>query len=66
MLFRSYEPAKGDLPQRGQLLGVLNLDTKTPKDPASPRLIDPTHRTVSAVLGEKLGDLAGMAAQLVY
>jgi len=61
-----YEPAKADRPQRGRLLAVLNLDIKTPRDPAAPRLIDATMRTVSAVLDEKLWELAGMAAQLVY
>src|SRR5437667_2037055 len=61
-----YEPAKGDRPQRGRLLAVLNLDTKTPRDPTALRLIDPTIRTVSAVVHEKLWELVGMAAQLDY
>jgi len=61
-----YEPARGDRPQRGRLLAILNLDVKKPKDTGGPRVIDPTNRTVSEVLDEKLWELAEMAAQLVY
>ena len=61
-----YEPPRGDRPQRGRLLAILNLDVKMPKDTGGPRVIDPTNRTVSEILDEKLWELAEMAAQLVY
>lgn len=60
-----YEPAKGERQQRGRLLGVLNLDSKKPSDPAAPRLLDSTRKAVPAVLDEKLWELAGVAAQFV-